>query len=160
MTTMTLTKVPVAKAAMLIRRPVSEVFEAFVNPDVTTKFWFTKGSDRLEAGKTVEWEWEIYGISIPVKVLAIEPNRRILVEWPGYSSVTTVEWIFRPLPDGTTFVEITNAGFEGDGDTLVKHATDSTSGFALVVAGLKAYFEHGIQLNLVRDRFPKGIEDH
>ncbi len=29
---------------MLIRKPVAEVFEAFVNPDITSKFWFTKGS--------------------------------------------------------------------------------------------------------------------
>jgi hypothetical protein len=29
-----------------------------------------------------------------------------------------------------------------------------------VLAGLKALLEHGIQLNLVADRFPKGIEEH
>jgi uncharacterized protein YndB with AHSA1/START domain len=44
---------------MLIRKPVAEVFEAFVNPDITTKFWFTKSSGRLEAGKQVQWEWEM-----------------------------------------------------------------------------------------------------
>ena len=31
-----LTQVPVMKTGMLIRKPVAEVFEAFVNPDVTT----------------------------------------------------------------------------------------------------------------------------
>ena len=40
-----------AAPAMLIRRPVGEVFAAFVDPDVTTKVWFTKSSGRLEAGK-------------------------------------------------------------------------------------------------------------
>jgi uncharacterized protein YndB with AHSA1/START domain len=44
---------------MLIRKPVAEVFEAFVNPDITTKFWFIKSSGRLEAGKQVQWEWEM-----------------------------------------------------------------------------------------------------
>jgi uncharacterized protein YndB with AHSA1/START domain len=42
---------PCAKAEMLIRRPVSEVFEAFVDPAITSKFWFTRGSGRLEAGR-------------------------------------------------------------------------------------------------------------
>ena len=42
---------PVAKAEMLIRRPVTEVFEAFVNPAITSRFWFTKGSGRLEPGR-------------------------------------------------------------------------------------------------------------
>lgn len=35
-------QIPVAKAEMLIRKPVAEVFEAFVNPAITSKFWFTK----------------------------------------------------------------------------------------------------------------------
>ena len=87
------------------------MFEAFVNPDITTKFWFTKGSGRLEAGKQVQWDWEMYGISIPVTVKAIEPNKRIVIEWPGYGGPTTVEWIFAPQEDGTTFVSITEERF-------------------------------------------------
>ncbi len=39
-----LEQAPVAKAELLIRKPVGEVFEAFVNPEITTKFWFTKSS--------------------------------------------------------------------------------------------------------------------
>lgn len=155
-----LTQVPVTKTGMLIRRTVAEVFEAFVNPDITTQFWFTKSSGRLEDGKQVQWEWEMYGISIPVSVKALEPNKRIAITWPGYSSLTTVEWEFEPQEDGTTFVRITESGFTGDGDALVKQVTDSTQGFTLVLAGLKAFLEHNIQLNLVVDRYPKGIEDH
>ena len=51
-----LTQVPVTSTGMLIRKPVGQVFEAFVNPNITTKFWFTKGSERLEAGKQVQWD--------------------------------------------------------------------------------------------------------
>ena len=152
--------VPVTQTGMLIRKPVAQVFEAFVDPDITTKFWFTKGSGRLEVGQPVQWDWEMYGISIPVTAKAIEPNERIVIEWPGYGSPTTVEWTFAPQPDGTTFVRITETGFTGDGDQLVKQVTGSTQGFTLVLAGLKAFLEHGIRLNLVADRFPKGIEEH
>ena len=155
-----LTEIPKAKTGMLIRRPVAEVFEAFINPDITTKFWFTKGSDKLAVGKQVQWEWEMYDISIPVTTKAIEPNKRIVIEWPGQNGQTTVEWIFLPQEDGTTFVRIVNSGFTGNGDELVKQVTDSTQGFSLVLAGLKAWLEHNIQLNLVADRYPKGIEDH
>src|SRR5207247_2212758 len=49
-----------AKAQMVIRRPVADVFEAFVDPDVTTNFWFTKSSGRLLAGQRVTWTWESY----------------------------------------------------------------------------------------------------
>ncbi len=145
---------------MLIRRPVAAVFEAFVNPAITTKFWFTRSSGRLEAGKQVQWDWEMYGISIPVTVKAIEPMTRIVVEWTSYRAPTTIEWVFTPLEDGMTFVSVTNSGFEGDGDEVVKQALDSTQGFALVLAGLKALLEHDVRLNLVADRFPGGIESH
>jgi uncharacterized protein YndB with AHSA1/START domain len=160
MANLQLTQAPVTKTAMLIRKPAAEVFEAFVNPDITTKFWFTKGSGRLEAGKQVQWEWEMYGISIPVTAKAIEPNQRIVIEWPGYKNPTTVEWTFEPQEDGTTFVRITEAGFTGDGDELVKQVAGSTQGFTLVLAGLKALLEHDVKLNLVADRYPKGIEEH
>lgn len=154
-----LTKAPIAEAGMLIRRPVAEVFEAFVNPDITTQFWFTKSSGRLEAGKQVQWEWEMYGFSITVTTEVIEPNKRIVIEWPAYGSPTTVEWIFTAREDGTTFVNITNSGFTGDGDALVKQAISSTEGFALVIAGAKALLEHNVRLNLVPDRFPQGIPE-
>jgi uncharacterized protein YndB with AHSA1/START domain len=155
-----LTQIPVSKTGMLIRRPVEEVFEAFVDPTVTTQFWFTRSSGRLEAGRQVQWDWEMYGISIPVTVKTIEPNRRILIQWPGPDGPTDVEWNFKSAPEDGTFVGITHTGFAGDGDELVKQATDSAQGFALVLAGLKAWLEHGLRLNLVADRYPAGIEEH
>ncbi len=155
-----LKQVPITKTGMLIRKPIADVFEAFVNPDITTRFWFTKSSGRLEASKQVQWDWEMYGISIPVTAKAIEPNKRIVIEWPGHNSPTTVEWAFSLQKDGTTFVGITEAGFTGAGDELVKQVTDSIQGFSLVLAGLKALLEHNVRLNLVPDRYPKGIEEH
>lgn len=155
-----LTQVPIAKTGMLIRRPVAEVFEAIVNPRVTTKFWFTRSSGRLDAGEQVRWGWEMYNVSVQVTPKIIEPDRRIVIEWPGYSGQTEVEWIFTPLKDGTTFVGVTEAGFTGDGDQLVRYVADSTQGFTLMLAGLKALLEHGVQLNLTADRYPKGIEHH
>ena len=87
----------------------------------------------------------------------IEPNERIVIEWPGYGGPTTVEWTFAVLENGTTFVNVTESGFTGSGDDIVKYVADSTEGFALMLAGLKALLEHDIRLNLVADRFPKGL---
>ena len=151
-----LTKQPVAKAEMLIRKPVAEVFEAFINPEITTKFWFTKSSGRLEADRQVTWDWEMYDLSVQVNVKWIKENRRILVDWSAYGTPTMVEWIFTPYGDEATFVSITNTGFVGDGDQKVRLALEATEGFALVLVGLKALLEHGIKLNLIADRFPKG----
>jgi uncharacterized protein YndB with AHSA1/START domain len=146
---------PVAKAEMQIRKPIAEVFKAFVDPLVTSHFWFTRGSDTLEVGKPITWEWEMYNFSVEVTVKELEPNKRILVDWGAYGNATEIEWIFTKLPDDTTFVSVTNRGFTGDGDNCVKQAIESTEGFAFVLAGAKAWLEHGLALNLVPDRFPK-----
>jgi hypothetical protein len=39
-----------------------------------------------------------------VTVKTIQANKRIVIEWLGYSHLTTVEWIFASQKDGTTFV--------------------------------------------------------
>ena len=89
----TLNHIPVIKSEMLIRRPVEEVFEAFINPEITTKFWFTKSSGRLEEGKHIKWEWEMYGVSDDLFVKEIEQNKIIRIE---SSDSTKTEWIFTP----------------------------------------------------------------
>jgi uncharacterized protein YndB with AHSA1/START domain len=157
MTDLKLTQIPNSKTGMLIRRPPADVFEAVINPDITTKFWFTKSSGKLEAGKVTQWDWEMYGHSIEVISKVIEPNKRVVIEWPGYGGPTTVEWTFEVLENGTTFVNVTESGFTGSGDEVVKYVADSTEGFSLMLAGLKALLEHDIRLNLVADRFPKGV---
>ena len=154
-----ITTPPLMKTGMLIRKPVQEVFEAFIDPEVTTKFWFTRSSGRLAQGSQVQWDWEMYGISVPVTVQGIQPNARIAIEWGEPGARTSVEWLFHPCRDGT-YVAITHSGFAGNGDELVKMATDSTQGFTLVLAALKALLEHDVQLNVVADRFPRGIEAH
>ncbi len=142
---------------MLVRRPVAEVFEAFVNPDITTKFWFTGSSGRLETGKNVRWDWDMYSISVPVTVKSVESDKRILFDWPGRNAPASVELLFTPHKEGT-FVSVTSEGFAGNGDELVMQAMDAVQGFTLVLAGLKALLEHNVRLNLVKDRYPAGVE--
>jgi uncharacterized protein YndB with AHSA1/START domain len=80
MANLQLKQVPITKTGMLIRKPVADVFEAFVNPAITTKFWFTKSTGRLATGQQVQWQWKMYGISIPVTAKTIERNKRIVIE--------------------------------------------------------------------------------
>ncbi|WP_341793697.1 SRPBCC family protein [Rickettsia endosymbiont of Ceutorhynchus obstrictus] len=150
---------PSAKAEMLIRKSVEEVFEAFVNPAITAKFWFTKGSDRLQVGKQIRWDWEMYGHSVQVNVKEIEKNKRIVIEWSLYKT-TLVEWQFTSLAIDETFVSVTNTGFIGDGDEIIEQALSSTEGFTIMLAGAKAFLEHNIILNLVVDRFPDKVNKH
>lgn len=144
----------IVESQMLIRKPVAEVFEAFIDPQITTKFWFTKSSGRLEPGKKVRWDWEMFGVGDELIVKELEENRRILVEWE--SDPTTVEWLFEPRGNNATLVRISNWGFPGTSSAVLPQAIDSKGGYTMVLAGLKAWLEHGIELNLVRDQFPDG----
>ncbi len=142
---------PMVKAEMLIRKPVEEVFEAFINPEITTRFWFTKSSGRLEAGKVIRWEWEMYGVGDDILVRDIEKHKRILIE---FSDQTLAEWIFRPDTHSGTFVTITNSGFNGSEQEVVHQAIDAMGGYTMVLCGLKALLEHNVVLNLVADKAP------
>jgi uncharacterized protein YndB with AHSA1/START domain len=135
---MRLSKPPVANTGMLIRRPVEEVFEAIVNPEITSKFWFSKGSGPLETGKSVQWDWESHDVSIQVSAKVVEPNKRVLIEWPGYTGPTRVEWMLQAIPDGRTFVRVQESGWTDNADKLLRYVADSTQGFTLMLARAKS----------------------
>ena len=144
-----------AEAQMLIRRPVAEVFEAFIDPGVTKNFWFTKGSDKLQVNKKVTWEWEMYGVSTTVVAKEIIQNEKIVFEWGEPTKV--VEFKFTALSGNSTYVTVSECGYEKTGDKLLTEIKGSTGGFTTVLDGLKAFLEFGINLNLIADKFPKEI---
>lgn len=139
------------EAQMLIRKPVEDVFEAFINPEVTTNFWFTKSTGKLEEGKTITWEWEMYNVKNVVNVLRIIPNQLIKTQW-GEPSVN-VDYEFKKMENGSLVV-IKSYGFRQTGEELLKQINDNAGGFTTVLDGCKAYLEHGINLRLIEDKFP------
>lgn len=155
---MTNIKSPKVEVQMLIRKPVDQVFNAFIDPEITKHFWFTKSSGQLETGKTIKWEWEIYDVSADVIVDEIVLNERISIRWGDPQ--TNVDFNFKPLDSERTYVVISNYGFKESGNELLELFKDLTGGFTTVVDGLKAYLEFNIDLNLIGDKFPKEIVIH
>lgn len=143
----------IIEAQMLIRKPVEIVFNAFIDPVITTKFWFTKSSGPLQEEKTVTWEWEMYKVSSNVTTKKIIPDQLISTEWGD--PATIVDYEFNALTDDTTYVVIKNYGFNLSGEELIAAVMNNTGGFTTVLDGLKAYLEYGIELNLVGDKFIK-----
>ncbi|MCX2451432.1 SRPBCC family protein [Pedobacter sp. PLR] len=144
---------PFVEAQMLIRKPAASVFQAFIDPEITKNFWFTKSSGQLETGKSVTWEWEMYKVSSTVLVKEIITNEKIALEWDQYS--TPVEFLFEATSPETTYVTIKQYGFRTSGDELLAEINGASGGFTTVLDGLKAYLEHGINLNLIADKFAK-----
>jgi uncharacterized protein YndB with AHSA1/START domain len=150
-------KKALVEAQMLIRKPVAMVFEAFIDPEITRHFWFSKGSGRITPGAKVTWEWEMYNVSTPVQVLEVVENEKIVIDWE--EPATRVEFNFKEIDADSTYLEIRQYGLHSKGEALLAEIKDSTGGFTTVVDGLKAYLEHGIDLNLIADKFPKGVAE-
>jgi uncharacterized protein YndB with AHSA1/START domain len=142
-------KSPVVHVEQLIRAPVRVVFSAFTNPKVLKKFWLSKASAPLAEGKTIRWNFKVHGAKDSVKVLALEPNQRIRVQW---SNRTTTEWTFTELGGKQTLVHIEQAGFGGRGDAVIAAAVDASQGFAFVLSDLKVLLERRIQSGIVKDK--------
>lgn len=151
---MELKRKPEANAGLLFQCPISEVFDAFVNPYVINKFWFDRSSGALEPGAEVQWHFDALKVVMNVVVKDVRPNERILIGWSaGKENSTSVEWLFEERTPDSTYVRVINSGFSGDADKAVDAALDATGGFAMVLVAAKAWLEHGINLNVVRDRY-------
>ena len=64
------------------------------------------------------------------------------------------EYTERPTMILMTGSSVTNDGFHGNANEVVKRAIESTEGFTFVPSGLEPLLEHGIELNLVADKCP------
>ena len=142
---------------MLIRRPPAEVSRAFADPSVTTKFWYTKSSGRMETGAKLRWDWEMFGASADVVVKEADPDRRIVFDWGREGGMRTVELRFVPWQEHT-YVNVTETGYSGTPEEMAEQAIDSISGFALVLAAAKAWLERGLLLTVVADLAIPGMK--
>lgn len=82
----------------------------------------------------------MYNFSAKVIATEIIPDKSIKFDWNASDKPTQVSFTFIGLDSQSTFVTIVHDGFDKTGDELIETLKDSTSGFTLVMAGLKSYF--------------------
>jgi uncharacterized protein YndB with AHSA1/START domain len=146
-----------------IAKPVHEVFEAVVDPGKLSKFFATgpgtKG--RLETGATVMWEFHDFPGAFPVRVVEVVPDQKVVLAWPSQDDAAegtvfvphdnTLTVLFEALEDGRTLVTITEEGWRQT-PKGIKSALGNTEGWTGMLAAMKVWLEHGINL---RDGFYK-----
>lgn len=155
---------PIVKAQMLIRKPLTKVFEAMINPEITSKFWFTKSSGPVEPGKTLEWEWGQFGVSDIVDILEVKSNEYISLEWKLGDLKTKVEMEFESHSDTSTLFKVTESGFwdydPGEDEKLkekINLMLGQNGGWNLVLCNMKAWLEYELNLNLIADHNPNKV---
>jgi uncharacterized protein YndB with AHSA1/START domain len=138
---------PVARAEMLVRSPVAEVFNAFVDPGTITKFWLESTTGPLVKGARVVWRFMVPGAKETVTVTALDDQQRIAFDWSNGMGVTLT---FGKKGDRATSIAVEVTGFHG-GDAEDQVVT-ATEGFSIVLCDLKTLLESGRSANLVRDK--------
>lgn len=146
---MELSKMPMATVKALVRANVEKVYEAFVKPEILSKFWLSAASDPLEVGKTVRWEFMVTGVADQVTTTELITNQKIKV---AFSDSTTVEWTFESVDTTNTIVTVVNAGYSGSIEEQVEQALNSVEGFTWVLADLKTLLEQGMSAGIVKDK--------
>lgn len=141
--------IPIAKTSMIIRRPVSEVFNSFVDPEKITKFWLSSTTAPLGPEVSVVWEFMVEGAVTNVEVTYFDLDKQIDIRWEDGS---ISELRFDKIDDNKSIIDIKSYGFTGTPEEVLETAIDSTSGFTIVVCDLKTYLEEGRSMNICRDK--------
>lgn len=143
-----------------ISRPMAEVFEAVVDPDRLSRYFATgSAKGRIEAGAVVTWSFHDFPGAFPVQVIAVEPERRIVLEWGSHEaeggevegqaeigpSRTRVEIAFEPIGPDRTLVTISESGWKPTQAGL-KASYGNCHGWTQMLCALKAFIEHGVVL--------------
>ena len=137
-----------------VSRPVHEVFEAIADPARLSCYFTTGGArGRLEEGGTVTWDFHDFPGAFPVKVREAVQDERIVFEWeanaegagPAYDTVVTMT--FQPVDGdpGRTRVEIAEEGWR-ETEAGLAASYGNCMGWSQMLAALKAWVEHGINL--------------
>lgn len=132
-----------AKAQTIVSASPLEVFNAFVDAETMSKFWFTRRDQGLREGATVFWfPWHRTDASaIEVNVKELKKPELIRLEWKVAKHFTQVVWRLQQTQNGHTLLIIEESGFKGSEEEIIAKAMDSTGNFNYLVIALKAYFE-------------------
>ncbi|WP_235736653.1 SRPBCC domain-containing protein [Nocardioides alcanivorans] len=135
-----------------IARQCAEVYEAVADPEQLSHYFTTGGArGRLQPGSEVMWDFHDFPGAFPVTVIEAVPPRRIVIEWEGEDTAggtgtTRTTFEFEPIDDDTrTLVTITESSWQPTPDGA-SSAFGNCAGWVGMLAALKAWVEHGINL--------------
>ncbi len=136
-----------AKAAIQIRKPAAEVFQAIIDPDKMRHYFISQSTGRMEEGKNLVWRFPEFDMDCPVRVGKIEPDRYISFYWGGDNgNELFTEIVLKPCENNkSTVVTVTEKGMENN-EAGISWLRGNTEGWANFLACMKAWLEFGVHL--------------
>ncbi|MFD1737004.1 SRPBCC family protein [Bacillus salitolerans] len=136
-----------------ILSPKDVIFEAFIDPEKMSNYWFSSGSGRLKTGETITWFYKEYEAEVVIHVVDVEESEKIVFKWGPPNLERTVTISIIEVDQTTSIVEVMEEGFHETGDQLLREMVDNKEGWVYMLSCLKVYLEHGIndlRANIVR----------
>lgn len=129
---------------MMIHKPVEDVFEAIVDPQKMSNYWFSSGTDRVEQGKTITWRYAEYDAEGAIQVLEVDKNKKIVFSWGEMGEETIVTMTFEEIDPTSCGIEVIESGFKLDDPEIVNKQIGQKGGWVYMLTCLKGYLENGV----------------
>ena len=71
------------KTGLQILKPVTEVFNAIVDPDKMKNYFISQSTGFMKGGETLTWKFPEMDMEFPVRVDKIEKDKYISYYWDG-----------------------------------------------------------------------------
>ncbi|MCG7337928.1 SRPBCC domain-containing protein [Staphylococcus sp. ACRSN] len=123
---------------MQINVTSNKAFEAFVNPEEISGFWFSHSSDRWKEGKTITLKYAEYNAELDIEITHIEENRLIEFTWGNHP----VEIHLEENDEGIVVTTIEKDFDESE----VEQVLGQKEGWVYMLSCLKAYLEHNVKI--------------
>ncbi len=131
--------------AVRISKPLPEVFKAFTDNEIITKYFVTSASAPIKAaGDKITWSWGEHKSEITVT--EFEENKKVVFTWPGFkvNYDINVTFIFEEV-EGKTRVSVTEEGYKNDEDGI-NSSFMNNAGWKEMLLSLKAWVMHNVDL--------------
>lgn len=131
--------------SMQIQKPISEVFEAIVNPEKMSNYFISESTGIMEEDKELMWKFPEFDDKFPIKVGKIEKDKYISYFWKVEEIELIVEITLTPKENNSTLVTITEKSRKNDEAGII-WLSGNSFGWSNFLSCLKAYLEYGINL--------------
>src|SRR5690606_27523388 len=131
-----------AKASIGIQKPVEEVFEAIVNPEIMANYFIAEGSGKMEKGTEILWKFPEFDDQFPISVKEVIENKQISFIWDPNSMV---EIHLEKISENNMVVRVSEEGHQNV-EAGIKWVVGQSEGWANFLACMKAWLEYGIHL--------------
>ncbi len=128
-----------------IKKPIEDVFNAFVDNSIITKYFTTGASAPIaKKGDKIQWNWGEHKTDIVITEFI--KNKTVEFDWPGYKVDydTHVKFEFKE-DKGSVIVYVTEENWKKD-DAGIDSALANNGGWTDMLKSMKAWVVYGIDL--------------